>query len=126
MDSDEETAAVMSALAQWNPQPVLPQPIFEPIRRTYQRERLRDQLNTATNGGRVNIFKVVGLGVQKLPETHPDAMDLDAPGEPDVSTTTTTTTTTTTMHGARRSSSFSTQAASQAASQRPSVNGRSA
>lgn len=111
VDSDEETAAVMSALARWNPQPVMPQPIFEPIRRTYQLARLRDQLQTATNGGRTNIFKVVGFGVQKLPDTNPDAMDLDAPGEPDVSST---------MHGARRSSSFSTQAASR----RPSVNGR--
>ncbi|KAI0432226.1 SCA7, zinc-binding domain-containing protein [Xylaria sp. FL1042] len=110
VDSDEETAAVMSALARWNPQPVLPQPVFAPIRRTYQLARLREQLQTATNGGRTNIFKVVGLGVQKLTGVNQDAMDLDAPGEPDVSM----------MHSARRSSSFSMQAASR----RPSVSSR--
>ncbi|RWA08050.1 hypothetical protein EKO27_g7044 [Xylaria grammica] len=111
VDSDEETAAVMSALARWNPQPVLPQPIFTPIRRTYQLARLREQLQTATNGGRTNIFKVVGLGVQKLADAnHQDGMDLDAPGELDVSM----------MHNARRSSSFSMQAASR----RPSVSSR--
>lgn len=110
VDSDEETAAVMSALARWNPQPVLPQPIFAPIKRTYQIARLREQLQTATNGGRTNIFKVVGLGVQKLADMHHDAMDLDAPGEPDVSM----------MQNAQRSSSFSIQAASR----RPSVASR--
>ncbi|KAI0906749.1 SCA7, zinc-binding domain-containing protein [Ustulina deusta] len=110
VDSDEETAAVMSALARWNPQPVLPQPVFAPIRRTYQLARLREQLQTATNGGRTNIFKVVGLGVQKLTDVNQDGMDLDAPGEPDVSM----------MHNARRSSSFSMQAASR----QPSVSGR--
>ncbi|KAI0199985.1 SCA7, zinc-binding domain-containing protein [Astrocystis sublimbata] len=116
VDSDEETAAVMSALARWNPQPVLPQPAFAPIRRTYQLARLREQLQTATNGGRTNIFKVVGLGVQKLANNTNanhggDAMDLDAPGEPDGPG----------AHGggnnnnaaaARRSSSFSMQAPS--------------
>lgn len=111
MDSDEETAAVMSALARWNPQPVLPQPVFTPIKRTYQLARLREQLQTATNGGRTNIFKVVGFGVQKLADVNQDGMDLDAPGEPDVSTM---------MHNARRSSSFSMQAASR----RPSVSSR--
>ncbi|GAP89988.1 putative SAGA-associated factor 73 [Rosellinia necatrix] len=110
VDSDEETAAVMSALARWNPQPVLPQPIFTPIRRTYQLARLRDQLQTATNGGRTNIFRVVGLGVQKMAEVNQDGMDLDAPGEPDISM----------MHNARRSSSFSIQAASRG----PSVSSR--
>ncbi|KAH8156014.1 hypothetical protein CIB48_g12233 [Xylaria polymorpha] len=111
VDSDEETAAVMSALARWNPQPVLPQPVFTPIKRTYQLARLREQLQTATNGGRTNIFKVVGFGVQKLADVNQDGMDLDAPGEPDVSTM---------MHNARRSSSFSMQAASR----RPSVSSR--
>ncbi|KAI2612485.1 SCA7, zinc-binding domain-containing protein [Hypoxylon fragiforme] len=114
VDSDEETAAVMGALARWNPQPVLPQPIFAPIKRTYQLARLHEQLQTATNGGRTNIFKVVGYGAQKLPENHLDmSMDLDdAPGEPDMG-----------MMGsmsARRSSSFSMQAASR----RPSVASR--
>lgn len=111
VDSDEETAAVMGALARWNPQPVVPQPIFAPIKRTYQLARLREQLQTATNGGRTNIFKVVGLGAQKLAEMHHDAMDLDADGEPDVSM----------MHDARRPSSFNMQAASR----RPSVASRS-
>ncbi|KAI1108363.1 SCA7-domain-containing protein [Nemania sp. NC0429] len=110
VDSDEETAAVMGALARWNPQPVLPQPIFTPIRRTYQLARLREQLQTATNGGRTNIFKVVGLGVQKLADMSHDGMELDAPGEPDLSM----------MHGVQRSSSFGMQAAPR----RPSVSGR--
>ncbi|KAI1374676.1 SCA7, zinc-binding domain-containing protein [Hypoxylon crocopeplum] len=111
VDSDEETAAVMGALARWNPQPVLPQPIFAPIKRTYQLARLHEQLQTATNGGRTNIFKVVGFGAQKLPDNHADmTMDLDdAPGEPDVGMMG--------AMGARRTSSFSTQAASR----RPSV-----
>lgn len=87
VDSDEETAAVMSALARWNPQPVLPQPVFNPIKRTYQLARLHEQLQTATNGGRSNIFRVVGFGAQKLPpEAQLDLnMDMDdAPGEPDI------------------------------------------
>lgn len=115
IDSDEETAAVMGALARWDPQPVLPQPIFTPIKRTYQLARLHEQLQTATNGGRTNIFKVVGLGAQRLPESHGDAMNIDmedAPGEPDVVMGNTT--------GARRSSSFSMQAPSR----RPSVASR--
>ncbi|KAI1313767.1 SCA7, zinc-binding domain-containing protein [Xylaria venustula] len=113
VDSDEEAAAVMGALARWNPQPVLPPPVFAPIRRTYQLARLREQLQTATNGGRTNIFKVVGLGVQKLAgggDANP--MDLDAPGEPDVSSMA--------ANHARRSSSFSMSAASR----RPSVSSR--
>ncbi|KAI1435731.1 SCA7-domain-containing protein [Xylaria sp. CBS 124048] len=110
VDSDEETAAVMSALARWNPQPVLPQPIFQPIKRTYQAARLREQLNTATNGGRINIFKVVGLGVQRLANRNQEGMDMDAPGEPDVSA----------LNQAHRSASFN----AQDSSRRPSVNGR--
>jgi len=115
IDSDEETAAVMSALARWNPQPVIPPPIFQPIKRTYQLARLHEQLQQATNGGRTNIFKVNGLGAQRVPESHNDySMDLDdAPGEEqDI-----------VMMGApdaRRSSSFSIQAASR----RPSVASR--
>lgn len=118
VDSDEETAAVMSALARWNPQPVVPQPIFAPIKRTYQLARLHEQLQTATNGGRTNIFKVVGFGAQKLPENHPANhaamnMDLDdAPGEPDLGMVG--------SMGVRRSSSISMQANSR----RPSVIGR--
>ena len=84
VDSDEETAAVMGALSHWNPQPVLPQPIFMPIKRQYQLARLHEQLQTATNGGRTNIFRVVGFGAQKLPEGHISLYDNeDAPGEPD-------------------------------------------
>lgn len=85
VDSDEEAAAVMSALAHWRPQPVVPQPTFAPIKREYQLARLHEQLQTATNGGRLNIFKVVGYGAQRLPEGHPGLYEAleDAPGEPD-------------------------------------------
>ncbi|KAH8889317.1 SCA7-domain-containing protein [Thozetella sp. PMI_491] len=77
IDSDEETTAVMTALAHWNPQPVVPQPVFAPIKRQYQLARLHEQLQAATNGGRVNIFKVSGYGAQKLPEGHPGLYDLE-------------------------------------------------
>ncbi|KAF9875651.1 hypothetical protein CkaCkLH20_07032 [Colletotrichum karsti] len=101
VDSDEETAAVMNALAHWNPQPVVPQPMLNPIRRQYQLARLHEQLQMATNGGRTNIFKVVGFGAQKLPDGHPGLVDTeDAPGEPD---------TVVNFGAARRSSSFSMQ-----------------
>lgn len=85
VDSDEETAAVMASLAHWKPQPVVPQPVFTPIKREYQLARLHEQLQTATNGGRLNIFKVVGFGAQKLPDGHPGLYEAleDAPGEPD-------------------------------------------
>lgn len=90
VDSDEETAAVMSALASWNPQPVIPQPTFQPIKRQYQLARLHEQLQMATNGGRTNIFAVSGFGAQRLPEGHPGLAAAastngeDAPGEPDL------------------------------------------
>jgi SAGA-associated factor 73 len=86
VDSDEETAAVMNALSRWRPQPVVPQPVFNPIKRNYQLARLHEQLQMATNGGRTNIFRVVGYGSQKLPENHPAmaADGDDAPGEPDL------------------------------------------
>lgn len=61
----------MSALARWDPQPAVPQPVFEPIRREYQRERLRKQLDDATDRGRKNIFRVGGYGAQRLPPGHP-------------------------------------------------------
>jgi SAGA-associated factor 73 len=77
----------MAALAHWNPQPAVPQPVFMPIRRKYGLERLHEQLQTATNGGRLNIFKVVGYGAQRLPDGHPGLYEAslleDAPGEPD-------------------------------------------
>ncbi|KAF4984385.1 hypothetical protein FZEAL_429 [Fusarium zealandicum] len=85
VDSDEETAAVMGALAQWKPQPVMPQPVFAPIKRQYQLARLHEQLQMATNGGRTNIFAVNGYGAQKLPEGHPGLQESeDAPGEIDL------------------------------------------
>jgi len=114
VDSDEETAAVMGALANWNPQPVVPQPVFAPTKRQYQLARLHEQLQAATNGGRVNIFKVVGFGAQRLPDGHPGLFDHeDAPGEPDPAP----------MGGdfSRRSSSFSLGGPPQ---RRPSVTGR--
>ncbi|KAL2181390.1 SCA7, zinc-binding domain-containing protein [Thermothelomyces heterothallicus CBS 202.75] len=114
VDSDEETAAVMSALANWNPQPVVPQPVFAPTKRQYQLARLHEQLQAATNGGRVNIFKVVGYGAQRLPEGHPGLLDHDdAPGEPDPAPVG--------GHFSRRSSSFSLGGPPQ---RRPSVTGR--
>ncbi|KAI9167329.1 SAGA-associated factor 73 [Paramyrothecium foliicola] len=85
IDLDEETAAVMGALAHWKPQPLVPQPLFAPIKRQYQLARLHEQLQMATNGGRTNIFQVVGYGAQRLPDGHPGLLDgEDAPGEPDV------------------------------------------
>lgn len=115
VDSDEETAAVMNALGKWNPQPVVPQPVFAPIKRQYQLARLHEQLQTATNGGRLNIFKVNGYGAQKLPEDHIglyQEMD-DAPGEPDI----------TVMDAfSRRSSTFS--LAGQPPQGRPSIANR--
>jgi SAGA-associated factor 73 len=76
----------MSALSQWRPQPVLPQPTFAPIKRQYQLARLHEQLQMATNGGRTNIFAVNGFGAQKLPEGHPGLQPTmeDAPGEIDL------------------------------------------
>ncbi|KAK2612964.1 SAGA complex subunit Sgf73 [Conoideocrella luteorostrata] len=85
VDSDEETGAVMTALSRWNPQPIIPQPFFAPMKRQYQYARLHEQLQLATNGGRTNIFQVVGYGAQKLPEGHPGLLEgEDAPGEPDI------------------------------------------
>lgn len=81
IDSDEETAAVMSALARWKPQPLIPQPVFAPIKRQYQLARLHEQLAMATSGGRTNIFAVSGYKA----EAYGDAPGEDAPGEPDVS-----------------------------------------
>ncbi len=85
VDSDEETNAVMTALASWKPQPVVPQPVFMPIRRQYQLARLHEQLQMATNGGRTNIFAVDGYGGQRANEPQSGLMDgEDAPGEVDL------------------------------------------
>lgn len=112
IDSDEETSNVMAALALWNPQPVVPPAVLQPIKRTYQLARLHEQLQMATNGGRTNIFKVVGFGAQRLPEGHPGLMDSDdAMGEPD----------TVMFPTSARASSFGLQGSM---SRRPSVSSR--
>ncbi|KND92643.1 SAGA-associated factor 73, partial [Tolypocladium ophioglossoides CBS 100239] len=114
VDSDEEAGAVMGALALWNPQPLMPQPIFTPIKRQYQLARLHEQLQMATNGGRANIFQVAGYGAQKLPDGHPGMFDgEDAPGEPDVGNLV--------FPGSARSASF---ALNTAPPRRPSVTSR--
>ena len=86
VDSDEETTAVMSALSQWRPQPLIPQPTFTPIKRQYQLARLHEQLQMATNSGRTNIFSVTGFEAQRLPEGHHGLQPAaeDAPGEMDL------------------------------------------
>ncbi|PHH72648.1 hypothetical protein CDD82_5863 [Ophiocordyceps australis] len=83
VDSDEETAAVMSALTHWNPQPLVAQPILAPIRRQYSLARLHEQLQMATNGGRANIFQVITHGAQGLSDASAPLFDgdEDAPGE---------------------------------------------
>jgi SAGA-associated factor 73 len=88
IDSDEETAAVMTALGRWNPRPVVDQPVLMPIRRAYQLARLREQLDNATNGGTVNIFKVVSKNGEPLRDVNGNVLangidGEDAPGEPD-------------------------------------------
>lgn len=79
VDSDEELTSVMHGLSNWNPQPVVPQPVHIPIEKQYMRQRLYEQLHNATNGFTVNIFKVVGDGVKKRPST--DTINLDADGD---------------------------------------------
>jgi SAGA-associated factor 73 len=86
IDEDEETQAVMSALASWRPKPLIPQPIFVPIKRQYQLARLKEQLDMATNGGRTNIFAVqpVKATATTISENTLALIDgEDAPGEPD-------------------------------------------
>ncbi|KAJ5039081.1 uncharacterized protein L3040_006751 [Drepanopeziza brunnea f. sp. 'multigermtubi'] len=78
VDSDEELAAVQLGLANWNPQPVVPPLELMPIERQYQKARLREQMMNATNGGTVDIFKVISLGAQKLPPGHPHLLELAA------------------------------------------------
>ncbi|PMD40182.1 SCA7-domain-containing protein [Hyaloscypha variabilis F] len=85
VDSDEELTAVMHGLSNWNPQPVVPPLVHEPIEKKYMRQRLYEQLHNATNGFTVNIFKVVGYGAQTLPAGHPGLQEHegDADGEMD-------------------------------------------
>lgn len=78
IDSDEELAAVQLGLANWNPLPVVPPLQQMPIERQYQKARLREQMMNATNGGTINIFKVVGYGAQKLKPDHPHLLELAA------------------------------------------------
>lgn len=76
---------------------MVPQPVFQPIRRQYNLARLQEQLHMATNGGRTNIFAVQGFGAQRIPEFIPQPpppppmmmpMDTeDAPGEMDFTMT---------------------------------------
>jgi SAGA-associated factor 73 len=118
VDSDEETGAVMAALAQWKPVPAVQPPVLMPIKRQYQLSRLHEQLQAATNGGRVNIFKVVGYGSQRLPPDHPSLLyeQEDAFGEPDPGVM---------ASFSRRSSSFSIAPPPPPQPQRrPSVTGR--
>lgn len=69
---------MMTALSKWNPQPYLPQPVLIPIKRQYQLARLREQLDNATSGGTVNIFKVARKNGEVL-----EVGEEDAPGERD-------------------------------------------
>lgn len=82
VDSDEELTAVMHGLSNWEPQPVVPPLVHVPIEKEYHRRRLREQLMNATNNGTVNIFKVVGIGAQKLPPGHPGLQE-DVPSGQD-------------------------------------------
>lgn len=89
VDEEEETQAVMAALATWRPKPLITQPTFMPIKRQYQLARLREQLDMATNGGRTNIFAVAGANptaaALKMPDQGLGLLDSeDAPGEPDL------------------------------------------
>merc|ERR1711939_1080190 len=82
VDSAEELAAVQYGLANWAPQPVVPPLISIPIERQYQKQRLREQMMNATNGGIINIFKVKGFGAQKLRPDHPHLLERE-PGDGD-------------------------------------------
>ena len=94
----------MNSLSRWNPRPVVEQPVLMPIKRQYQLARLREQLDNATSGGTVNIFKVVSKNGEPLKEANINALGLnldvdgDAPGEPDYGIMG--------MGGSRRSSSI--------------------
>lgn len=100
VDEEEEAQLVMLALKNWRPQPVVAPRTFAPLRFEAKHARLRELLDSATNGGRTNIFHVGSYGAQRLPEGHPDLFahpsfglglaaggaEDDAPGEPDLLT----------------------------------------
>ncbi len=71
----------MHGLTNWNPQPVVPPLVYVPIETIYKRQRLFEQLHSATNGFSVNIFKVVGLGAQRLPAGADEIMENAGGGE---------------------------------------------
>jgi SAGA-associated factor 73 len=96
VDSDEETAAVMASLSHWAPRPWIDQAPLLPIKRRYQLARLREQLDNATSGGTVNIFRVTSKNGVELPPQGPQGPQVfrdgaggsvfdgeDAPGEVD-------------------------------------------
>jgi SAGA-associated factor 73 len=111
VDSEDETNKVMPAFKRFGINPLVQQPVLEPIQVKYDRERLQHELNVATDYGKKNIFKVVSkngvpleeLGIGPGPENgfvygipqgiaalyhpHPHtgiiAGSEDAPGEPD-------------------------------------------
>ncbi|KAK0753223.1 SCA7, zinc-binding domain-containing protein [Schizothecium vesticola] len=76
VDSDEEATNVMAGLQAWRPIPVVPQPVFTSIQRSYTQARIHDQMMAATNNGRNNIFEVFSA-----PNFYGAE---DAPGDPDV------------------------------------------
>lgn len=82
VDSDAEHDAVMAALKNWNPRPVVPQPQRNTLKRETELARLHSQLDISTNHGRKNIFKVKGYGAQSLPPGDPGHPDFRAPSVP--------------------------------------------
>lgn len=73
VDSDEELQGVMLGVGNWNPLPLVVNGEVavrwagtERVGDVYRKERLREQLLQATNGGLADIFKVRGFGAQKL------------------------------------------------------------
>lgn len=84
IDSDDEKDAVMPAFLHFGTVPLVQQPILESISKKYQRERLKYELDIATQGGTRNIFAVIPKN-QPQPDVDVEMGDAeDAPGEPDV------------------------------------------
>jgi hypothetical protein len=82
VDSDEETGAIMIALAHWAPAsaPLIPTVPLAPQRRRYQLARLREQLSNATSGGTINIF---GVGFKNGIPVPAAVGDVDADADAD-------------------------------------------